>query len=121
MRLRDHVCDMEDYALWQSHEIGDERPSPDWLGSDRLLDSALHLVAENEVCGKINGDRLKARAREDGVTAVVLRIEAQHNDPKAATRSSDMFRQLQPITHLCIAARVMLTQNYLWDIPVVFL
>ena len=31
-------------------------------GSERLLDNGLMLVVENEMCGRLNGERMRARA-----------------------------------------------------------
>ena len=33
-----------------------------FTGSERLLDNGLMLVVENEMCGRLNGERMRARA-----------------------------------------------------------
>ena len=60
-RLRDAACSVEDHELWKTHELPNDEP-PTWEGSDNLLDQALVLVVENEMCGRLNGDRMRARA-----------------------------------------------------------
>jgi hypothetical protein len=104
----------------------------DWPGHDDFLKDALRLVAENQVCGRLNGQQLRARtvpeptdpgllpraARLD-VMKVVLRAKAYHSDVRAETKPSTGFRQLKDTVHLSLASPVMLTQNQIWQVNVV--
>ena len=89
------------------------------------MDNALRLVARNQVCGRINGQRLRDRAPaasnndEVPIENVVLRIASAHNDEKCAKRPCEQFRQLRQATFLCVAAPVMLTQNHIWGVQTV--
>jgi len=113
IRLRDYVCTPEDHAMWSSHDLNGFTPG--WQASPAVLQSALNLVVENEACGTINGQKLAAMAD----CAARVRIEAHHNDVRAATKVADEFRSIRSLTHLCVGAPVMLTQNQLWDRQVV--
>ena len=125
IRLRDVAITEEDYALWQEHELPDVITAPSWSGGEDLHQKGLVLTAENEAAGRLNGARLRLRAPAQtntqplAVTSVVVRCEAQHNEPRAAKKPSDQFRQLRPALHLCLGAPVMLTQNRLWGSNVV--
>ena len=98
------------------------RPTPDaepnWEGSEQLKNNALTLVARNQICGRINGQRLRDRAPAAGnndevpIEIVALRIASAHNDEKCAKRPSEQFRQLRQATFLCVGAPVMLMQNF---------
>ena len=134
MRLRDAAITKEDYDLWKTHEIdvidesvpGSASPCS-WEGGESLLRDAVVLVPENAVSGKVNGKQLAAKAplhgeaRPASAAGVVVRIEARHNDPRGLHKTADDFRQLRRALHLCVGARVMLTQNRIWDVPTVSL
>ena len=62
MRLRDAAMTLEDYSLWQQHELqGPSGQRPAWQGGEDLEEKGLHLVVENAICGRINGERLRHR------------------------------------------------------------
>ena len=134
MRLRDAAITKEDYDLWKTHEVdvldesGPDSSSPcAWEGGESLLRDALVLVPENAASGKVNGKQLAARAplhgeaRPASAAGVVVRIEARHSDPRGMSKTADDFRQLRRALHLCVGAKVMLTQNRIWDVPTVSL
>ena len=83
------------------------------------------MVLENAAAGKINGGRLAQRAplhSEPGPASsenIVVRCEARHNKGRADHRKADEFRGVHKAIHLCVGARVMLTQNRIWDVPTV--
>ena len=78
---------------------------------------ALVLVPENAAAGKINGKEVAARAPFHGApgsasaSGVVVRIEAGRSDPRGLHKGADDFRQIRRALHLCVGARVMLTQH----------
>ena len=127
MRLRDSALSLDDYNLWKTHEVDDVDPvaACPWPGSDQLLEEALFLVPENGPAGKVNGRRLAARSplhSEPGSassTGIVVRCEAKHNRGGGEHRKAEDFRNVRQALHLCVGARVMLTQNRLWDVPTV--
>ena len=127
MRLRDAALTLEDYSLWKTHELEDVDPTTTcpWPGSGRLLEEALFLVPENMPAGRVNGQRLAARSplhSEPGAassTGVVVRCEARHNKPGGDHRRAEDFKHVRQALHLCVGARVMLTQNRLWNVPTV--
>ena len=127
MRLRDSALTLEDYSLWKTHELEDVDPTTTcpWPGSGRLLEEALFLVPENMPAGRVNGQRLAARSplhSEPGAassTGVVVRCEARHNKPGGDHRRAEDFKHVRQALHLCVGARVMLTQNRLWNVPTV--
>ena len=53
------------------------------------------------------------------VDCVVVRCEARHNQGRGDHRKAEDFRNVHKATHLCVGARVMLTQNRIWDVPTV--
>ena len=108
IRLRDAAMTMDDYQVWRDHSVdacdANDQDAP-WQGGERLLDQALWLVADNTQAGRLNGQRLAARASNldqgqsltstrDGQSltsnrdpsAVVVRCEARHNSDKASHR-----------------------------------
>jgi hypothetical protein len=117
IRLRDYVCKPSDYDLWKQHELSGDLTQPHWDGSEGLLENALSLVVENEACGSINGKRLRAMSAH----ADVIRALATHTDDRGAQRPADEYRQVRSLTHLCVGAPVMLTQNHIWGESVVSL
>ena len=127
MRLRDAAITTEDYALWKTHEVDDVSPEAQcpWPGGEHLLREAVLLVPENASAGKINGSQLAARAPLHGEPGsassdhVVVRCEARHNHGRGETRKADEFRNVHKASHLCVGARVMLTQNQLWGVGTV--
>ena len=82
-------------------------------------------MPENKPVGKVNGMRLAARCplhSEPGSassTGIVVRCEARHNKEGGAHRKADVFKNVRQALHLCVGARVMLTQNSLWNVPTV--
>ena len=103
------------FDLWKAHELGDAE-EPQWEGSEGLLDNALMLVVENEMCGRLNGERMRARAaaaehavdvgaargkgschsaKKCPVENVVVWMQATHNEPRAASRPAEQYRQLR--------------------------
>ena len=127
MRLRDAAITTEDYALWKTHEVDDVSPEAQcpWVGGEHLLREAVLLVPENAPAGKINGNQLAARAPLHGEPGpassdhVVVRCEARHSHGRGETRKADEFRNVHKASHLCVGARVMLTQNRLWGVGTV--
>ena len=132
MRLRDAAITREDYELWKTHELDVLQESGpgsashcSWEGSENLLREAVVLVPENAAAGKVNGKQLAARAPLHGTAGsssaagVVVRIEARHNNPRGKHKPADDFRQVRRALHLCVGARVMLTQNRIWGVPTV--
>ena len=118
---------MDDYELWNTHELDSVDPDTacPWLVNDGLLRKAVVLVPENAAAGKVNGKQLAARAplhAEPGPASsagVVVRCEARHSQGRGEYRKADEFRNVYPATHLCVGARVMLSQNRLWGVPTV--
>ena len=47
---------------------------------------------------------------------VVVRCEARHSKESGIHRKAEDFTQVRKALHLCVWARVMLTQNKLWDV-----
>jgi len=127
MRLRDSVITIEDYALWKTHEVDDVSPEAacPWPGGEHLLREAVLLVPKNAPAGKINGNQLAARAPLHGEPGpassghVAVRCEARHSHGRGETRKAEEFRNVHKATHLCVGARVMLSQNRLWDVGTV--
>ena len=127
MRLRDGAITLEDYELWQQHQILSINPTDavPWEGGEGLLQNCLTLVADNRQAGGINGKRLAAAAplaqAPGSVTATqtIVRCEARHSHPKGEFRKADEFRNVRKALHLRVGARVMLCLNNLWDVPVV--
>jgi hypothetical protein len=135
MRLRDAAVTVEDYKLWQQHELTATSGAPAWKDSENLEERAVHLCVERAVCGRINGQRLRRRVEakadiHDGVDSAVLpiadswrrwavQIKAHHNHSEAAHRKAEEFRQLRSKTHLCLGAPVMLIFNHLWEVHTV--
>jgi DNA replication protein DnaC len=115
IRLRDCVSRPSDYEMWKTHELTGDLVTPKWDGSSKLLEQALTLVVENEACGAINGKKLRAMS----VHTHVVRAMATHTDERGPQRPADEFRQVRSLTHLCVGAPVMLTQNYIWGESVV--
>ena len=115
IRLRDYVSTPTDYELWKSHELQGDGVAPAWDGSETLLTEALNLVVENEACGSINGKKLALMSS----TAVIVRAQAFHNDNRCLNKGAEEFRQIRALSHLCVGAPVMLTQNFIWDQQVV--
>ena len=58
LRLRDAALEPRDHDLYKEHELGVNRMQADWPGHDNFLKDALRLVAENEMCGGLNGQQL---------------------------------------------------------------
>ncbi len=120
---------VEDYDLWKTHEL--DTLDPDhacpWRGGETLAREAVVLVPENAAAGKINGKQLASRAPLHGEPGsasagrVVVRCEARHNEARGDRKGADDFRQVRQATHLCVGARVMLTQNHIWGVPTVSL
>ena len=131
LRLRDAALQPQDYDLYKEHELGVHRLHADWPGHGDFLKDALRLVAENQVCGRLNGQQLRARTVPEpkdpallpraplDVMKVVLRAKAFHNDARAETKPSAGFRTLKDTVHLSLASPVMLTQNIIWQVNVV--
>ena len=132
LRLRDAALEPQDYDLYKEHELGVHRLQADWPGHEDFLKDALRLVAENQICGRLNGQQLRARtvpepadpdlllcSADMDVMKVVLRAKAYHSDKRAETKPSDGFRQLKDTVHLSLASPVMLTQNQIWQVNVV--
>jgi hypothetical protein len=122
INLRDAVVTVEDHELWSKHELNTQRPTPDWPGSSDLVHQALNLVVENERCGAINGERLKALHEDTTLSPsrrCIVKAVAVHSDDRARRRTSDDFQQLKQCTHLALGAPVMYTQNKLWDVHAV--
>ena len=94
-------------------------------GKNSFLREAVVLVPENAAAGRVNGKQLAARAplhAEPGPASsagVVVRCEARHSQGRGECRKADEFRNVYKATHLCIGARVMLSQNRLWGVPTV--
>ena len=90
-----------------------------------MISEAVILVPENAAAGKTNGKQLAGRAPLHGApgpasaTGVVVRVEAGHNDARGLHKAADDFRQVRRALHLCVGARVMLTQNRIWNVPTV--
>ena len=104
--LRDAIVTVDDHQLWAEHALDSERPQPDWLESSGLDHEALELVVENERCGAINGERLKALYEDTSMPderRCVVRANAMHSDARAARQASDEYRQLKQCTHLAVA------------------
>ena len=127
MRLRDSSITIEDYDLWTTHEIDDvslDAACP-WPGGQHLLSEVVVLAPENALAGKINGKQLAARASPHGEPSsassghAVVRCEARRSQGRGETRKADDFRNVYKATHLCVGARVMLTQNRLWGVGAV--
>ena len=127
MRLRDAANTLEDYELWKTHELDSLDPEVDcpWEGGENLRREALVMVPENAPAGKINGMQLAARAPMHGAPGpasaanVVVRCESRHNHERGERRKADDFRQVRFAVHLCVGARVMLSQNRIWGVPTV--
>ena len=125
MRLRDAAITPEDHLLWQQHVLVSPETEPTWEGGEGLQKTALVLVAQNAIAGRVNGQRLKERTRrlEESVpasaTGIVVRCDAMHNDVRAERRPADQYRSIRKAVHLCAGAPVMLLQNMIWDTPVV--
>ena len=130
LRLRDAALEPQDYDLYKERELGVSRMQADWPGHYDFLKDALRLVVENEVCGRLNGQQLRARTipepadfgvlREADIDVMkVLRVKAHHSDKRAETKPSEGFRQLKDTVHLSLASPVMLTQNQIWQVNVV--
>ena len=64
MRLRDAAITLEDYDLWNEHEVDSIDPTHTaaWDGGEKLLSNGLTLVATNKQAGTVNGTRLAAAA-----------------------------------------------------------
>ena len=111
----------------ETHEVDDV--SPDVVcprtGGENLLREAVLLVPENAPAGKINGNQLAARAPLHGEPGpassghVVVRCEARHSHGRGEFRKAEDSRNVHKATHLCVGARVMLTQNRLWGVGTV--
>ena len=96
-----------------------------------MLENALYLVADNSQAGRLNGQRLAARApslteAQSGTAIsplnVVIRCEASHrNDVRGIgdNKKSDAFRNMRKALHLCVGAKVILTTNKIWDVSTV--
>ena len=54
----------KDYELWQSHVLLSDTVQPLWEGAEDLQEKAIVLVAENQMAGRVNGQRLRARAQD---------------------------------------------------------
>ena len=55
----------------------------------------------------------------DSSTSIIVRCEAKHNKDGGVHRKAEVFRNVRQALHLCVGARVMLTQNILWNVPTV--
>ena len=51
-------------------------------------------------------------------TGIVVRCEARHNKDGGDHRKAEVFKNVRQALHLCVGARVMLTQNSLWSVPI---
>jgi len=128
MRLRDAAISLDDYKLWQEHEIQslDDPSGVAWSGGDGLLDTALCLVADNAQAGQINDMRLAVgspflnQPSSGGSSEhVVVRLEARRNNVKGEARRAEDFRNMRKATHLRVGARVILPLNAIWDVQTV--
>ena len=125
MRLRDAAITPADHLLWQEHVLDSTDSFPNWPEGAGLQKEALILVTQNAIAGRVNGERLRGRtcAVSEPVPAaaenIVVRCNAVHNDLRAERRASDQYRQLRAAVHLCVGCKVMLTQNHIWNVPVV--
>ena len=121
LRLRDAAILPSDVDLWKSHDL-DDNPAQ-WDGADGLEHSALTLVAENGLCGSINGERLRDFIKDQSVKLpgdVVVRCDAKHNvAEKASKRKAEEYRQLRSTLYLHVGAPVLLLLNKLYGMPVV--
>ena len=123
LRLRDAAILPSDVELWKTHDL--EEVPAEWHGADGLEQDALTLVAENGLCGEINGQRLRAFLDEEkknvaGGADVVVRCDAWHNFPETASRrKAEEFRQLRSTLFAHVGAPVMLLLNKLYDVSVV--
>ena len=78
------------------------------------------LVPENKPAGKaLPRSPLQSEPGSASSTVIAVRCEARHNKEGGAHRKSEEFRNVRQALHLCVGARVMLTQNKLWDVPTV--
>ena len=131
MRLRDAAITVEDYELWKEHEL-DPHDVPHWEGGEKLLTTALTLVATNKQAGMVNGSRLASAAPIVdprmplaapaclSSAQVVVRCEARHTNPhRGELRKSDEFRNIRKALHLRVGAKVILCVNFLWDVSTV--
>ena len=131
LRLRDAAITLEDYQLWMEHSVdlcgADDKDAP-WEGGEQLLDQALYLVADNSQAGRINGQRLAARAQSltDAASSgpltpldVVVRCEASHNNERGVNRKADAFQNMRKALHLCVGAKVILILNRIWGVNTV--
>ena len=90
-----------------------------------MLSEAVVLAPGNALAGKISGDQLAAIAPLHGEPGsassghVVVRCEARHSQGRGETRKAYDFRNVYKATHLCVGARVMLTQNRVWGVGAV--
>ena len=125
MRLRDAAITQTDYELWQKHALPTVDALPSWEGGEDLQKNGLVLVAEHVIGGRVNGMRLRDRTKPikepvpQNPENIVVRCDVVHNDERGARRPAEQYRQLRRAVHLCVGARVMLTQNHIWDMPVV--
>ena len=127
MRLRDSAITLDDYGLWQTHELQVLDPDVpcDWEGGEALSREAVVLVPENAAAGKINGKHLASRAPLHGqphpsiASRIVVRCEARHEESRGERKRADEFRQLRQAIHLCVGARVMVISNRLWGVTTV--
>ena len=124
MRLRDAAMTKEDHDLWSTHAVDgcDSLHDAPWLGGERLLKDALHLVADNTQAGRLNWQRLAEAApmlqepSSASSLSVVVRCEARHNHERGASRKADAFRNMRKALHLCVGVRVFLVLNSPWGV-----
>ena len=107
MRLRDGAMTLEDYKLWQSHDIPDpENCDPCAL---ERADKYLWLCAENADAGRRNGDKVGNLAETQGFP--IIRYESTHGNIAAEKLRPGEFKRLRTVTHLAKEALVILTCN----------
>ena len=97
-RLRDGQSTKEDWELLLSR-------NPHNFTASYLEPYSVRLAFGNSAVAEHNFVKLK------NVGCPVITIKAKHSDSKAAKLSPDEFGGLEPVMHICIGAKVMLTRS----------
>ena len=107
IRLRDGAMSDKDYELWQSHVLLSDTVQPSWEGAADLQEKAIVLVAENEMAGRVNGQRLRARAAHlraidvESVAPGQARAAASNAGSTANAPEIDPHLVVLPLTNKC--------------------
>ena len=98
LRLRDGESTISDWELLSTRAIHN-------FDREYLNKFDIRLAYGNETVAKYNYDMLKCTNQP------IFSIKACHNSKKAAKLSPEDFGGLEPLLHICVGAKVMLTRN----------